>query len=1267
MAKQVRNCTTKNPLLRDGLKQDKRLLPALDPNYVKIDERSLADFLCLYKRLSGKLQYYDINNQPKGDWLAFIEQDMSTVIAAISKRDLGDEKRCLQDQADIFDNINSTEGELKIALKATFDLILTRAVEIDGWYRKSIAGFDLRVELDRIIPAQLQDALRNALGYYFFANQEQLLTTQAKPEGSPELLDMDNIKTAQLRHIWYDSSYESWAAFIASFAETGALAEFAPAFGEASAPPGSRILDASGRVLASAQSFLDAESQLIRNASAYLEKSVEDWPNHQPHFALLLAFTRLFETTQAHLNGITARHLDFYYKQVLRLQERPEVTDKVHLVFELVKNAAPYLLKAGTLVKAGKDATGAEINYQLDNDIFVNKAKVAALKTVFLDRQDGGRVYAVPAANSQDGFGGEFETPEPRWSTFGLARTNNLTEIGFAVTSPMLFLAEGNRTIDVTINLVGTSIPSLSLQTNQFLCLLTSADGWVAATIISISEQGGTIKFRLSLTQTAPAIVSYAQEAHGGNYQSDFPVLKILLNSNSTSYPYQSLRDLLVNSIDLVVTVKNVRNLILQNDLGLLDPAKPFQPLGPSPVVGSNFYVGSAEVFAKNLDTLTLNYEWLDAPKNFATHYAVYNDPPTNDSFQWEISILRDKDWGSQALTTEQMFPPSPSLRDILAFLDKFYSQKGAAPDSFESLKKQGFKVGEEVTRDVLLKEIETSVRDKELKLELLKGLDELFPFEKGMIYLSAASQSGLAIGHAKSFEPLQSYRVDTQRGFMRLQLQKPAKAFYHNEFARVYAQQVAKLIADNSTPLPNEPYTPTIKHLSLDYSSSKTINLSAATGFANRVDKFFHINPFGEKEVHTQLQPLLYLMPQFSFTRTGVTHQNAGELYIGITGLQPRQNLALLFQLAEGSADPELPKQSIDWSYLSDNEWIAFEDNQLLFDSTNGLLSSGIITFDMPKETSANNTLLPEGQHWLRSSVTENTRAVPDLIEVRAQAAQASFLNRNNDPNFLATPLPAESVSGLQVSKSAVKSVSQPYASVGGRVKEQAEYFNTRVSERLRHKGRGITVNDYEKLILERFPQIHKVKCINHSTYNFETEDVIIAQSEFSPGFVSVIVIPDLRNKNAVDPLEPRIDLATLQEISDFLKGLISPFAAQRLRVLNPNYEGISVEVRLALRSGYDWGFYQTQLVKDVQSFLSPWAFEVGKDISFGGRIHKSSILNFIEERPYVDFITEIKMSHVYTADDGMPVTKDVLEATPASARSILVSEKTHTILEAA
>jgi len=101
--------------------------------------------------------------------------------------------------------------------------------------------------------------------------------------------------------------------------------------------------------------------------------------------------------------------------------------------------------------------------------------------------------------------------------------------------------------------------------------------------------------------------------------------------------------------------------------------------------------------------------------------------------------------------------------------------------------------------------------------------------------------------------------------------------------------------------------------------------------------------------------------------------------------------------------------------------------------------------------------------------------------------------------------------------------------------------------------------------------------------------------------------------------------------------------------------------------KQGFDRGFYTDELQEDINKFLSPWAFDDFDDIAFEGRIHKSRILNFIEERNYVDFVTCMKM-YLY-GQDGKRISLDgsedldVAEVTTSAA--ILVSYGTHVIKE--
>ena len=59
---------------------------------------------------------------------------------------------------------------------------------------------------------------------------------------------------------------------------------------------------------------------------------------------------------------------------------------------------------------------------------------------------------------------------------------------------------------------------------------------------------------------------------------------------------------------------------------GILAPSTPFMPFGPLPGIGSHFYIGSPEVFAKNWSSVDLYLNWQDRPSDLKKHYGAYAD-----------------------------------------------------------------------------------------------------------------------------------------------------------------------------------------------------------------------------------------------------------------------------------------------------------------------------------------------------------------------------------------------------------------------------------------------------------------------------------------------------------------------------------------------------------------------------------------------------------------------------------------------------------------
>ncbi len=921
-----------------------------------------------------------------------------------------------------------------------------------------------------------------------------------------------------------------------------------------------------------------------------------DWP---PHLALYLAFLHLYGHLQADLNELPERHLRHYDEAVLGLLRRAPAADAVHVLFELARNAAPVLLPAGTALDAGKDAAGRPLTYVTRGDLVVSAARVAEVRRLVAetDRRGARRFFVSDSVDITEGAG---------WHTFGgdqLAldpgrRFMREAAIGFALASPVLRLAEGERTITVRAPLrsTGGELPRAQGIGHALIATLTGAEGWLAPDTFTarLSENPPaagaplTLEITLGLGVNAPALVSPDPLLHTGGPASPHPVLRLELRGDSGLY--ETLAGLVVTSLALTVDVKGVQSLTLFNDQGPQSAGQPVPLFGGQPRIGSHFFVGSAEAFSKRLTSLALALEWQDAPADLFAHYRAYFDRQDNDltdtfesRFLIDVDLLHDRRWHG-FLHGQTLF--------------------GGAPAAVRTLRAGA-----------------------------------------GILDSVAA---GLPLPARPAAEPLGSPAAGAPYGFLRFTLRGPTEAdlldplglpyasevpfqaFGHQAFGRRYAVQALALSrftgAGVKPELPNEPYTPTLAGLSLDYTAAA----SATVGDLHADEALFVLQPWGYEraggEVAARLVP--DLDPEAARDPRQAPFQ--GSLFLGIAGLVPPANLSLLFQVDRGTAAAAevLRAGETEWSQLSGDRWQPLPPTAVLNDATRGFQQPGLMVLAVGGEASTAHTAMPAGLVWLRALIRRAPESAARTLALHSQAALAELAAAAADLSgfeaHLRAGLPAGAIQRLRRRDPAIRRVSQPYASAGGRGGELDGEFFQRSSERLRHRRRAVTAWDLERLVLEAFPEVFKVKALPHSD----------AAGRERAGEVALVIVPDLRGSDSTNLLEPRAGAVLMGEIEDFVRtGLTTPFAA--VHVVHPVYERILVDARVAFRAGLDAGFHAAQLGRELQRFLSPWAFADGEDIVFGARIYRSDVLAFLEGRDEVDFVTGF---HLYHSFDGPP-----------------------------
>jgi len=1227
------NCSKhKNPLINNGTSQIQRVLSGLDKNqYALVDEKEFADWIVFASEFAVFINNYNLSNSVAGNWKPFFSSDISAQLGTIALQNIERYQLEIKERFDfIRDDDNETAlTEIRIKLNELFSAILTISKALDIYALKLPAETSLKQTILNLAKTRLSPALKRLIAYYQAAQTHGYLDNSVlsnwlilnKPlTDAGQLINVDG-----LSKIWFDDSiYADWTSYVTDIDSdesifNNPLTAFADEF--------LSIEHAANHNLFTGifDTYLSTYTKIIQEAETELLKTLETYDAHTPHYALFLSFLMLFRFTQTHANTITQRHLDFYYKEVLRLQPRAAEANKVHVLGELAKQVDSYLLKQGTLLKAGKDSLKKDVNYQLDADSVFNKAKVAQLKTFFkasasenikvpgtstVKQNNTGRVFASPASNTDDGIEAKLTSANKEWQPYvhKIYKEAELERIampkallGFAMASHYLYLTEGERKVLVRLVMNNNS----ALDSKHIECYLTAEKEWYKVESLIIASSGkklsdGTTncaEISFTIPGSAPAIVNYNAAKHGGTFNVALPMLKIYLkNDDDTSiYEYDVLKDITITQTEIRVEVgldgansqKGLKNLLLSNDFGVLDASKPFMPFGSQPKKDTGFVIGHKEIFSKKNAAVTLNVEWADLPDDEDN---IKYDANTNDT---NANVLSDV----------------PTI--MPSFLDSGIWQSYSLDN--------------------------TAIFDS--------------TNAKVQVFSSAQSiPSGCIADYKAEYTGLKSESVN---GFLKLTL---ADSFGYNEYIKDLSLSLIEKVPTVTKTISNtpiEPYTPKIKSIYASYSAYCTNDLTVATAsvFDSREINFFHLYPFGDGEQHKYLNPAenVYLLPQFKHTRASETKSHIGEFYIGIEKLNPNEGVNILFQVMEGTTDPKISKPPVhlSWAFLSNNRWIEFESSDYS-DNTLQLVQSGIISFAIPEEATAANTILPTGYVWLRASVTEAAEAVCDLISVDAQASVATFVNNENADDFLNTALPAGTVAKLKIPDASVKKITQPYTSFGGRPKENDDHFYIRVSERLRHKARAITVWDYEHLVLEAFPEIYKVKCLNHT----QIEDGIY--HEVKPGYVSIITIPSQQNQNDANPLKPYTQQSTLTNIENYLRKRISCFV--NLRACQPQFEEVRLEFTLTLFDQFkDFTFYSDQLKEEITQFLSPWAFGNTSTIDFGGKIYKSVLINFIEERYYVDFITDVFM--YVKVDDTTNESVDMEEISASTARSILVS----------
>jgi hypothetical protein len=1202
-------CDARSPLVRAGTTQSGRDIAELDPDYFRIDERTVPDLVLCARALSREIRYYGPDNRPDGDWEPFFATDITATLAALARLPVAAFRSAF---ADVEEFLKDEPGRLEPQLRSHFNLIFHLPVALFAELARAHRGLPrdhkLHEILSRLVAEDLVGPLTALLRYYKGAIGAAMPLGDPEPAlaagdygggapGDPRPRLSDTVSAALFvpevltqRPIGGPAvealGAADWAAFAAAVA--GDPIPYQQAVG-----PNllyEQIYDALTFNLLSTEleRVFQGIERATREADRALDRSLAEVNNHTPHYGLFLAFLDMLAVARRDLNRMTGRHLDLYYRRVLRMAPRAPVPDSVHVLFEPAKGISARLVPQGTSLRAGKDATGKDVVYRVADDIVVNRGRVAELRAIRVNSVNAGgelhqTVFASLVANTADGVGAPLPEGQPAWPPFGpmpyppsaVEPQAPFGRIGFAFADRRLFLREGMRTVHIGFELDAPLPPGLLAATMRVR--LTTPDGWheVSGEMVAPFFFPNLLYTGFSLDGDQPPVVPFDPAIHaednGSGYEAGLPVAELTFAfaepADATARAFARLRAVRIEKVYLYIAASGLRSLSLLTSDGVDDPSRPFPAFGARPKANSALIVGSAEIFAKKLHSLRFRVTW-EETYSASTYFRKTNAT----GYAGPVSYLARGTWQT---TPDQLDPKFNSASPTLGMPGEALIDGTA----------------------------EMSLRDP-------------------------------------------AYGPGARTGFMRLQL---SADFGHDAYSGVLTRAMiaiangTKLTSNSynidSDGMPRLPYTPVIREITAEYETT-----------GDPPAQFYHVAPFGQalraSEGESLLPPLDY----------------EGALFVGVADFAGPARLSLLVQVANGSGDPLLEVPLLAFDFMAGNEWKRLTE-QDVDDKTDNFAASAALGFALPKEADTGHGLMPDGLHWVRISAPANAAAVNSLIAVEAQAARAVFADNANDPQFLATPLAPGTIAKPVVPDPKIKKLHQPYASFGGSPQESAASFRRRAAERLRHKDRASTIWDYERLALEAAPELYRVKCLNHTEIVREGGK-IVADNELSPGGVVVVTVPWTTGRPHLDPLRPYTDQATLKKVRDVLTPRLSPFV--RLEVANPKFEEVQVRFKVAFLDGIDdTAFYLGELEKAVIGHLAPWSVGRGADITFGGKLRKSTIIDFVEELPYVDFLEDFELYHRPDPANPVwtPIDQETIEAT--TARSILVPAASHQIEE--
>jgi hypothetical protein len=1156
-----------------GTNQNQRTGKNLLKNLFKVDDRTSEDLLGYIYELSKYINYYNSKNKVEGNWNELLKNDSILFITHIVTHPITglDEDDV---STDVITDADQDENTISIdSLKPWNDRI---TYWIEQLYRIN----------ENILADKIKYLVHDAI-----LNFRQQVSTTSNESGEFTLSNKNSTSLPSFDKEYFDANL---SLILLTYRKT--------------------IL------------------QIQNIAKEYLWENIYTSNKHKPDHAIYITFVFLYAHVQKTINETAKKHLDFYFRDVLQLINQKGTPTQTVAVFDLQPTVSNTEIAQGTLLSAGKlfgsaneilfktvkPLTAYQIGIERIQNLYFNKnedfnigiSDSTITTIIFRDLIQNNGFLQTKSGSEASVFGADIDIRMNANEDAAI-----IADFGFVIGSPVLFLSEGERYIDIRfipesesannilwkkLNQIAGS-KSITLEVafstvfgQAFSLYYTTVKGWQKIDLYetSFDQKDNSFTISIRLKKTDPAMNIF----QAGLEKLTCPSIKFELNTDSPFFIYSFLSGVVLSSIKIEARVEGMKNLSVYNNMGKIALAKPFDLFGSLPQKNSFLMLGHSEWYKKQLTTCTVHINWLSLPSDFGgfeTYYSGYPNAYTNDSFKVQSYVLSDGNW-----------LPENNVDSIVENL--FSTEKCLTPEGYTSSRL-------------------ISYSSFELPPQCISSMPQDFNLT----------------------DPLK-YTISSQNGFIKFTLTSPDSGFGGQLYPDVFTS-VALYNAKNKTqvPYPNKPFVPKVDIITVDYTSSDVIDFTnkKTGGTTAREPYFIQLTPFGLKTIRNKTENTKQqILPTFD---------SEGYLILTLKITQPAYFISLYFHFLH--SDPtELPgNAAIQWEYFEGDQWSGLDSKNIISDATNGFTKSGVIVIQLPYGGTEASTDI----YTIRISPKGSAATFPTLGGIFPNAVE--IVCTSTDETVIGKVISAGSITKPCVKIPAVKAVSQPADSSGGREAEiREDVFYTRVSERIRHSSRAVTIWDYERLVLDQFNTICLVKCTNQ---NEKWKPV--------PAKITVVVL----SKQWSYENQHYLNVDELAEIKAYLLRKANSFVS--ISILNPKVDQLLVTCYLEFKTKDDFGASiptpagdaLSEINEAIKRFISPLPDMNNGARGIGDSIIPQELNNLILNFPYVKSIKGLYVEHIVstgfnTYSAGIFEDDDII--TPSTPWSILLSVPQNNII---